>query len=382
MSRRIKCPDCKQLCGKGKAPVAVVQRLEVLYRKLLKCGPESPLIKYLPRDIFDAIKRKATIYDMNLLDCLQAGFTHYEYVGLYAADPDCYNTFAKLIDMVLQVDYNFKEEDIHPEIDFGDPEKLGNLDPSGTYVMSTRVRCSRALKGYPFNTGLSEEQYLEIETRIEAALLRLTGDLEGTYVRIKDMSDDEIKSMRREHTLFPEITEVLETAKTGECWPEGRGYFTNEKRNFFAWVNEKDHLRMVAMEKGANLGQIFQTMVNALTQLEENLRFARHERYGYLSSSPFSLGTGIKGSVHMNLPKLGKDKPKLFKAAEQNELLLRGIDCNYETVKSGKFDLSTKQAVGLTEIEILQKMVKSVKGMIKAEKEFVLPKTIKEGCLI
>ena len=35
----------------------------------------------------------------------------------------------------------FRNTDVHPACDFGDPSQFGDLDPEGQYVVSTRIRC-------------------------------------------------------------------------------------------------------------------------------------------------------------------------------------------------------------------------------------------------
>ena len=33
-------------------------------------------------------------------------------------------------------------------------------------------------------------------------------------------------------------------------WPDARGIWHNEDKNFLVWVNEEDHMRIISMEKG------------------------------------------------------------------------------------------------------------------------------------
>ena len=34
----------------------------------------------------------------------------------------------------------------------------------------------------------------------------------------------------------------------GRHWPDGRGIFFNDKKDFLVWANEEDHTRIIAME--------------------------------------------------------------------------------------------------------------------------------------
>lgn len=72
-------------------------------------------------------------------------------VGLYACDPEAYSVFKLLFDPLIK-DYHKIESVSHPTPDFGDLENLGfgDLDPSGEFVISTRVRVGRSHAGYSF----------------------------------------------------------------------------------------------------------------------------------------------------------------------------------------------------------------------------------------
>lgn len=43
-------------------------------------------------------------------------------------------------------------------------------------------------------------------------------------------------------------------------WPEGRGIFHNENKTALVWVNEEDQLRIISMQKGGNVNQVFERL--------------------------------------------------------------------------------------------------------------------------
>lgn len=92
-------------------------------------------------------------------------------VGIYAPDAEAYTLFADIFDPIIEDYHNgFKKTDKHPPKNWGDVDTFGNLDPTGEYVVSTRVRCGRSMEGYPFNPCLTEEQYKEMEQKVSATL--------------------------------------------------------------------------------------------------------------------------------------------------------------------------------------------------------------------
>lgn len=44
-------------------------------------------------------------------------------------------------------------------------------------------------------------------------------------------------------------------------WPVGRGIFFSNDKKFLVWVNEEDHLRIISMQNGGNLAEVWQRLV-------------------------------------------------------------------------------------------------------------------------
>eukprot|EP01052_Picozoa_sp_SAG31_P061836 SAG31_NODE_20885_length_563_cov_0.887931_2_plen_62_part_01 len=36
-------------------------------------------------------------------------------------------------------------------------------------------------------------------------------------------------------------------------WPDARGVYCNDEKDFFVWINEKDHLRVCTLEMGGSM---------------------------------------------------------------------------------------------------------------------------------
>ncbi|KAM0727372.1 Arginine kinase [Formica fusca] len=140
---------------------AVLDKLESGYAKLAESDSKSLLKKHLTKEVFDQLKTRKTSFGSTLLDVIQSGLENHDSgVSIYAPDAEAYTVFAEIFDPIID-DYHggFKKTDKHPPKDFGDVDSFGNLDPTGEYIVSTRVRCGRSLEGYPFNPCLTEAQY-------------------------------------------------------------------------------------------------------------------------------------------------------------------------------------------------------------------------------
>lgn len=247
-----------------RSPDEVAQLLEENYKSMQeddKCN--SLLKKYLTRDILDEYKSVTTEdpYNSNLYDCCVSGFeNHDSKVGIYAADASCYEVFNRLFDPIIrdyhEVDEGEEQEDeiLHPDVNWGDPDTIDNIDPEMKYIVSTRIRLARNLEDEPLFSKMKEENFKELAEKIVEFLLTLEGELAGTYLSFEEISMEEQKEMVNRFVGFERGNRFLESAGCYRFWPAGRGVFKNENETFLVWTNEEDHMRIISKENSGNLG--------------------------------------------------------------------------------------------------------------------------------
>lgn len=59
------------------------------------------------------------------------------------------------------------------------------------------------------------------------------------------------------------------------------------------------------MQQGADIKSVFDRLCRAIDSIEKLVKFAFDEHLGYITSCPTNLGTALRASVHIKLPKLG-----------------------------------------------------------------------------
>ena len=81
------------------------------------------------------------------------------------------------------------------------------------------------------------------------------------------------------------------------------------------------------MQKGATLKEVWMRLAKAIRILETKLEFSRHDKFGYLSFCPTNIGTSLRASVHVKLPKLSEhlSKEKLNEICDSMGLEPRGL---------------------------------------------------------
>lgn len=340
------------------------------------CYPKFPeectslLSKYLTPEVFDVLKDKRTSTGFTLNQAIRSGVEHPDSgIGVYAGDADSYPTFAPLMDPIIEEYHGFKPHSCH-KINLKSNHFIPKiLDPEGKYILSTRIRVGRNLKGYPLGPGISREQRLEVAQKVRQVLTVLPDDLSGMFYPLSEMEASIKRSLIKDHFLFKEGDRFLEAAGVNRHWPEGRGIFHNKDKNFLVWVNEEDQLRIISMEKGGDISSVYARLLKALRHLETTLEFEFDERLGYITSCPTNLGTAMRASVHIALPKLGERKKQFHRITKKHHLQIRGIHGEHSTSKEGIYDISNKRRLGVTEPQILHDLTEGVYALIHAEKQ-------------
>ena len=174
--------------------------------------------------------------------------------------------------------------------------------------------------------------------------------------------------------MFREGDRFLEACGLNRDWPNGRGIFHNADKTFLVWVNEEDQLRIISMQKGANLRQVFERLSRGAAAIEKVVKFAHDEHLGYITSCPTNLGTAMRASVHVRLPELSKDKARFQAIADQYYVQIRGIHGEHTETNDGTYDISNRRRLGRSEKDLVQDMYDGVKAMIAAEKELMAAK--------
>ena len=122
------------------------------------------------------------------------------------------------------------------------------------------------------------------------------------------------------------------------------------------------------MQQGGDILTVFTRLVQAIEKLEQALNFSHTEHLGYITSCPTNLGTAMRASVHIKLPKLSRDKKHFEAITEQYALQIRGINGEHSESEDGIFDISNRRRLGITEVECVQSMHDGVAALIAAEK--------------
>ncbi|CAH1775380.1 unnamed protein product, partial [Owenia fusiformis] len=267
-------------------------------------------------------------------------------------------------------DYHKSEVKHPPAGQFGDMDNLGfgDVDPGNKYVVSTRVRVGRSCSGYAFPPTIKTADRAEMEGKVVEAFKTFTGEHKGTYFPLTGMTPAVQKQLTEDHFLFNDHDRFLRAAGGYRDWPASRGIFHNADKTFLVWCNEEDHIRIISMQMGGNLGQVYKRLIAGIKHLESKVPFAKNNRLGYLTFCPTNLGTTLRASVHVRIPLLAA-QPDFQDFCAKLHLQPRGIHGEHTESVGGVYDVSNKRRLGLTEYQAVKEMADGVLKIIEREKE-------------
>merc|ERR1712066_710934 len=297
-----------------------------------------------------------------------------QHCGIYAGDWDSYKDFAEVFDAIIQEYHGISATAKHTS-DM-DPEKIkGNVN-EGVPVHSTRIRVGRSIDGFGLSPGITRDQRLGVENLMKKAFANLTGDLAGSYFPLTGMGEKVRQQLVDDHFLFVSGDPNLKVAGMERDWPEGRGIFHNKDKTFLTWVNEEDQLRIISMQMGGDVRAVFDRLARGINAVGDSVKaesgqdFMLDKKYGSIHSCPTNLGTGMRASVHIDLPGFTKEGlPALKARCEELKVQPRGTRGESGGQTGVTYDISNKHRLGYSEVELVQCMIDGVNTLYEEDLE-------------
>lgn len=361
----------------------------VTFDALPKFGEEhkSLMSQVLTQELFDALKDKKSSKGYTLSNAIQTGVvTPHLLCGATAGDEECWEIFKDLYYPIIKGWHGYDAYTQKHPVDL-DASKLAFNEEQAAlfneYVVSTRIRAARNLSGFSLPTGATDEDRAGVEAVLKTTFTGFEGELAGTYYPLEGMEEATMKSLLDSGFLFqvPTDRNLLTGAGAARSWPKSRGIFHNDAKTALAWVNEEDHCRIISMELGGNIPSVFKRFGDISNEIKKVAEASGsslmwNETLGFMGTCPTNLGTGLRASVMVVLKEFNKlmegdnheDKELLEHVCSKYDLQPRGSSGEHSPAEGGKFDVSNKQRLGQSEVQLVQKMIDGVTKVIGYEK--------------
>merc|ERR1712158_184581 len=273
-----------------------------------------------------------------LLQCCNSGVQNADSaMGCYAMNPNDYDEFEKFFKPVLEkyhkVDLAAKGHKNNWDLAACDGLPAdGKLDVSafGLAPLSMRIRTARNLKKFPLPGAMNKDDRCAMENAMGAVFDKHISmpEFGGEYVSLtpghpKQMSEERYQELVKAHIMFKDMAadSYLVNAGIAGDWPHGRGCYVSADKGFIIWA-------------------------------------------GVITSRPTNIGTGMRASVHVALPKLTSDGTDVKAKAicDPFGLSVRGLGGEHTPIGAdGTVDISPKARFCISEAEIACALYKGVK---------------------
>jgi len=353
-----------------------------------KSNPGNRAMKYFKNEDFEKLN---TEDKRRFLACVRTGFENKDSgLGCYAMKPSDYEQFSFFFDPVIR-DYHSAAADAKHTTDW-DASKVGDngvLDVTklGLEELSMRVRVGRNLDQFNLPGAMDKAERIKFEQTMLEAFKKLIADpaYGGTVYSLTPDFGEGVKNpnlitaakyqeLVDAHVMFKDMDAdpFLKSAGIASDWPYGRGCWQSDDKQCIIWFGEEDQLRIMCMKKGTKLNEVFDRLKTLLDSVEsiDGIKFARSDSYGYITSCPSNLGTGMRASVHIKIPNLTSDgtDTKAKEVAKPLGLSVRGTGGEHTPIgKDGTVDISPQARLFIKEAEIIEALYKGIEALMEKE---------------
>lgn len=240
-------------------------------------------------------------------------------------------------------------------------QKKGN---SGEVVISSRIRLARNLADYNFQEKLQEEDAAKLVNSLKATGTELE-NREGQKFftcTVNGQSEMEKSSLVEWHIISPELRKKNQTT----------GLILSEDESISIMLNEDDHIRIQTVCSGLDMKSAWQTATRIDDIFEQRVNYAYSDRFGYLTSCPTNVGTGLRASYMLFLPALtlGQMIEKLADEVGKYGVVIRGLYGEGTKSRGFLYQITNQKTLGCSEQDIIGGLTRVVMQVIEEEKRY------------
>ena len=225
-------------------------------------------------------------------------------------------------------------------------------------VISSRIRLARNLADFPFKEKAKTKDLEQVLKTIKEITPSIGYNIK--YIELKNIDDVTKISLIEKHLISPEFASN-----------ENGAILINEEENICIMINEEDHIRIQVFASGQELENLLNLAIELDEKIDGLVKYAVNKKYGYLTSCPTNVGTGLRASVMVHLPALTLtgNISKVLNVINNFGMNIRGMYGENNQVQGDIYQISNKQTLGITEQEIVQNVKVIVQKIIEQERQ-------------
>ena len=217
-------------------------------------------------------------------------------------------------------------------------------------IIYSRIRLARNWDECVFPSRLSEEAARQVTERLREGLKDAKdGEHALLWNNLETMNGAEKQAMRERRILNRTAVE-----KTGPG-----GLYLSEDESCSLLLGTDDHIRFLA--PGLSLEDLWKKADQMDDFINERFSYAFDEKYGYLTTFPTNVGTGLKACAVLHLPMLSQVRKFQSIVGDMGRLgtAIRGLFGEGSENYGNMYELSNQRSLGRSEREIIEQVAKA-----------------------
>ncbi|MBP5587418.1 MAG: hypothetical protein J6X37_01640 [Treponema sp.] len=213
-------------------------------------------------------------------------------------------------------------------------------------VVSTRVRLARNLASFPFPLNSKSDEFDRVQNIVFDAFSKFNHPDNYQIMALKNL-DTNGEKILGERGLFDGTS--------------GTGLITTLDGISACIVNDCDHVRISSFAPGLELEKAYERAEDIDNQMQQFVQFAASRDFGYLTSSVFNAGSGMKTSLRLHLPSLsfsGEIRDVVKQVYEKNYTFADcyGVGSFFNSALGAYYQVSSISSMAGSEIDQLASM--------------------------
>lgn len=240
-------------------------------------------------------------------------------------------------------------------------EWLRGTGPDGDLAICTRVRFARNLLGYRFASLLDAEESRELSAYLVQQVGQLGLPEPLRVVELSTLTELEREVLVERHLISRELAAA----------ERPRAAAHDDAERVALMFNEEDHLRSQVFRSGFQVDEAYAAAEDLDDRLISSLPVAFSEEFGFLTSCPTNVGTGLRLSVMLHLPGLvwAEDMEKAANTCQKIHLAVRGMYGEGSRALGDFYQVSNQVTLGRSETSLVDDVRVAVTQLIAWERK-------------
>ena len=222
-------------------------------------------------------------------------------------------------------------------------------------VISTRIRLARNIANINFLNKISNEDEEKILENFKNEKI-----VDLSFYKLSEVDDITKQSLVEKYILSKDIL----NKKNG-------AFLLSDDESISVLINEEDHIRIQSFESGFDFENAYKKAKVVDKEIAKIIEYAYSEKYGYLTTCPTNLGSGIRASLMLHLPALrisGRIQ-RILDVVNKANITVRGVYGEGTSTIGDLYQVSNKVSLGVSDEEVINSIKNIANTIIKKERE-------------